>query len=1355
MKTLKNLMVAASTAILLLVGCQEEIFNEAVGSDKYQATSEAFSTDTKTTLGENRTVVWSSGDQIAIFEDTSVGKAYKVTNASAGKTSGEFTLVNNLCTDKTSETAGKTIAIYPFSKSLTVSIDLKQSYFHTVLVASGLTFPSRQAYTSGSFCDEAFPMAVITENSSRSLAFKNIGGVIKLSLTGTCAIKEITINGHKDEPLSGPAAVTFGPDGTPSVSMSEDASKSVTLVCDPVVQLDSKNATDFFISVPPTNFKAGFTVTMIDSKGNESTKSTNKAHYVTRSTILAMPEVDNDKEKEIQTFESPYGYEVVQFVKSIGKEVKYPDDVQLIMNWLNDQEFVESAKYIECKDFYSVIQITFIDSKEFFIVTDQNRIFDRLEPLIEIPLLTNVYRIESIPNEVIQDNTNFLYIEGSSLDKKLYRDYVDQINSPLSINHEVIQGLDFSDYSTLGNYGGILIGMTHGTGDGRFLLSTSLHSHQGEDLEHRNANAYYRLQSEDEYPLVSRVVSLEELYSHALHHPFMYANYCWSANFSSTVIINGSFVGYDNLASKTTNIERSYDYFESLFNGHTHSQAYSSLSIDDIREEQWGTLIKSYGEENLRYYSITTEEPDTKDGKAIIKGKINGYKNLKDEVRYKVYLYDGTDIYGPESATERIDLTVADDGTIHQDISEYLEPDIEYTFNIGFEHYENYTNYYIGESKTIKKIEVTYTISEIAKDVVNINEYVSPIFSDCDNMEQLSQHIENIQKIDGVMKAWSTNSSLYIRTKGGLTMSWTYTPEENSEYIFEAQTSSEPDKHMLGNSGITQSYSYDNHDFGHDYRNICIINQQINDLKRNTYLGTYNLLEKQFGLSGFTNVKRVNGDEADLDFFTDSLTNYDIIFLITHGSFDGQNHWISTGEEADLLSKINIELKLKEWNDGKEIVSSNKFYGIRFGTVVEERYNLQLTLCIENISYVGISQKYISEKMEGRFDEAIIFNTSCQSLKGNDGLASAFCSRGAKAYLGYDESNEIGKIAGPSFFINMMRGMTIEEAYNALPEYQKQDLPKETGIYANLHYKPEANKDICIAHLNPITKDTTMVSGKRRLNGTFETPVKGLFENYELGFCYSYTTSTPTVEDSEVIYVENTERYITENTDYYAEVKDIKSGETCYYRFFFKNPHSGEYVYGDTKYFEIEMEKWVDLGLSVLWAAWNVDAKSPEEYGGYYAWGETETKSEYTDQNYKYFLSAFEGFRNIGSEIGGTPYDVAHIKWGDGARMPTSLEISELEYNCSFNEGTYKGVKGVYVTGRNGNRIFLPFVGERFDDRLIAAGSYGGFWSGTFAKGIYGGSNRYAKLLNCGKLDGRSYFNDRASGRPIRPVKKK
>ena len=37
--------------------------------------------------------------------------------------------------------------------------------------------------------------------------------------------------------------------------------------------------------------------------------------------------------------------------------------------------------------------------------------------------------------------------------------------------------------------------------------------------------------------------------------------------------------------------------------------------------------------------------------------------------------------------------------------------------------------------------------------------------------------------------------------------------------------------------------------------------------------------------------------------------------------------------------------------------------------------------------------------------------------------------------------------------------------------------------------------------------------------------------------------------------------------------------------------------------------EWVDLGLSVKWATNNVGADNPSDYGGYYAWGETRTKS--------------------------------------------------------------------------------------------------------------------------------------------------
>ena len=161
---------------------------------------------------------------------------------------------------------------------------------------------------------------------------------------------------------------------------------------------------------------------------------------------------------------------------------------------------------------------------------------------------------------------------------------------------------------------------------------------------------------------------------------------------------------------------------------------------------------------------------------------------------------------------------------------------------------------------------------------------------------------------------------------------------------------------------------------------------------------------------------------------------------------------------------------------------------------------------------------------------------------------------------------------------------------------------------------------------------------------------------------------------------------------------------------------------------EAETEQWVDLGLSVLWAAYNVGASSPEEYGGYYAWGETSTKSYYTQENYKFYNQFTDRYDFIGSEISGTSYDVAHVKWGDGARMPTLTEVKELVNNCTFKHGTYNGVKGNYVTGPNGNSIFLPFAGYRYGGDLYLEGSNGYFWFGTYDDGI-GGDLAYS--LDC------------------------
>ncbi len=281
-------MAAACTAAFVLASCQEESFEGRPDPDNYYASVETFGTDTRTALGEGRSVVWSSEDRIAIFEGNGAGQAYQVLNAYAGKSSGEFAEVEGLVAEGTGASLEGTIAVYPFNEDLSVTSGDNGDY-----IIEGISFPAEQKYIAGSFSDEAFPMTAICENGSKSLSFRNIGGVLKLSLTGSYSVGQITLTSNSGELLSGSATVTLGPDGIPLVTMSDDASTSVTLICDPAVQLDPETATDYYVSIPPTEFEAGFTVTVTDSEGVEHTKSTEKANTILRSGILVMPILGN------------------------------------------------------------------------------------------------------------------------------------------------------------------------------------------------------------------------------------------------------------------------------------------------------------------------------------------------------------------------------------------------------------------------------------------------------------------------------------------------------------------------------------------------------------------------------------------------------------------------------------------------------------------------------------------------------------------------------------------------------------------------------------------------------------------------------------------------------------------------------------------------------------------------------------------------------------------------------------------------------------------------------------------------------------------------------------------------------
>ena len=177
----------------------------------------------------------------------------------------------------------------------------------------------------------------------------------------------------------------------------------------------------------------------------------------------------------------------------------------------------------------------------------------------------------------------------------------------------------------------------------------------------------------------------------------------------------------------------------------------------------------------------------------------------------------------------------------------------------------------------------------------------------------------------------------------------------------------------------------------------------------------------------------------------------------------------------------------------------------------------------------------------------------------------------------------------------------------------------------------------------------------------------------------------------------------------------------------------------------------IDLGLpsGTKWACCNVGANKPESNGDHYAWGETQTKSVYDWNTYVHCDGSEENCHNIGSDIAGTQYDVAHVKWGGSWVMPSRDQIKELYDNCTYEWTTVNGVKGgKFTSKKNGASIFLPAAGGRPVSYLSDAGSNGYYWSSTQYPSR--SSSAYSLYFNSG--DTYAYNNYRRNGFSVRPV---
>jgi len=176
-------------------------------------------------------------------------------------------------------------------------------------------------------------------------------------------------------------------------------------------------------------------------------------------------------------------------------------------------------------------------------------------------------------------------------------------------------------------------------------------------------------------------------------------------------------------------------------------------------------------------------------------------------------------------------------------------------------------------------------------------------------------------------------------------------------------------------------------------------------------------------------------------------------------------------------------------------------------------------------------------------------------------------------------------------------------------------------------------------------------------------------------------------------------------------------------------------VFGGCNKSEEPVEDWVDLGLpsGLLWATHNVGAAMPEEYGDYFAWGETQPKNDYENVTYKYivylpqepyggygpyYLTKYcnDDWYGYGGYVDQLNVllpsdDAATVNLGDGARIPTKEEWEELCQNTKSEWTTQRGVRGRCFIGQNGNKLFLPECGFRYSNHDVYVGHNGYYWS--------------------------------------------
>ena len=193
---------------------------------------------------------------------------------------------------------------------------------------------------------------------------------------------------------------------------------------------------------------------------------------------------------------------------------------------------------------------------------------------------------------------------------------------------------------------------------------------------------------------------------------------------------------------------------------------------------------------------------------------------------------------------------------------------------------------------------------------------------------------------------------------------------------------------------------------------------------------------------------------------------------------------------------------------------------------------------------------------------------------------------------------------------------------------------------------------------------------------------------------------------------------------------------------------------GDERREDKDNTQYIDLGLpsGTLWADRNIGATEPEEYGDFYAWGETEPKKEYTWNTYKWDVYCTKYNKKDGKTVLEPEDDVVYLKTKGVAHIPTIEQIHELLNNTTSKLKKINGVEGrLYKSNINGNTIFIPFAGNCDASSITGIKRFSRYWSSS----LYSPNHQMAYYLYAIYDNSVMFVKDRYVGLSVRGVKDK